>query len=187
MDSFYNEQELKEIGFKALGKNVLVSKKASIYSPDKITLGNNVRIDDFCILSGVISVGDYVHISAHTCVFAGEAGVEIGNFSGLSSRCAVYAISDDYSGSYLANAMVPDEFRNIVSRKVVIGNCVVIGTGTTILPGVKIADGAAVGCMSLINKTIDIDGIYCGIPVKRIKDRRQDYKKQAELIKNGNK
>lgn len=187
MNSFYSEQELEELGLKAFGKNVLISTKASIYCPNKIVLGSNVRVDDFCILSGSIVIGDYVHISAYSCIFAGDVGVEIDDFSGISSRCAIYAISDDYSGNYLANAMVPNKFRNVISSKVVIGKCVVIGTGSTVLPGVKIADGVAVGCMSLINKTIDSDGIYCGIPAKRIKDRHGDYKKQAALIKHENK
>lgn len=54
--SFYTHDELAEIGFKSCGKNVLISRKASIYSPAKIEIGDNVRIDDFCILSGVIFI-----------------------------------------------------------------------------------------------------------------------------------
>ena len=45
--SFYSESELKRLGFKSVGKNVLLSRKSSIYLPEKITIGNNVRIDDF--------------------------------------------------------------------------------------------------------------------------------------------
>ena len=62
MNSFYSDEELKKIRFKSLGENVLISKKASIYSPEKIIIGNNVRIDDFCILSGNIQIGNHVHI-----------------------------------------------------------------------------------------------------------------------------
>ena len=51
MNSFYSKEELKEIGFKKYGENVLISRKTSIYNPEKIIIGNNVRIDDFCILS----------------------------------------------------------------------------------------------------------------------------------------
>lgn len=48
---FYSREQLEKIGFKSLGKNVLISDKSSIYSPENISIGNNVRIDDFCILS----------------------------------------------------------------------------------------------------------------------------------------
>ena len=64
MTSFYSEEELKSLGLKHYGKNVLISRKCSIYSAESISIGNHVRIDDFCILSGEITIGDYCHISA---------------------------------------------------------------------------------------------------------------------------
>ena len=71
MNSFYCAEELSEMGFKRVGENVLLSRKASIYSPTKISIGSNVRIDDFCILSGNITIGSNVHISAYTALFGG--------------------------------------------------------------------------------------------------------------------
>ena len=55
--SYYSEEQLKTMGFKALGKNVKISDKASIYYPEKIEVGDNSRIDDFCVISGKIIVG----------------------------------------------------------------------------------------------------------------------------------
>jgi len=46
--SFYSQSELKSLGLKAYGRNVLISKKASFYNPSQISLGHHVRIDDFC-------------------------------------------------------------------------------------------------------------------------------------------
>ncbi|MDR2409353.1 MAG: acyltransferase, partial [Bacteroidales bacterium] len=54
MNSFFSKEELKDIGFKSVGDNVLISRKASFYSVSNISIGSNVRIDDFCILSGNI-------------------------------------------------------------------------------------------------------------------------------------
>lgn len=45
--SFLSENELKAIGFKCYGSNVLISRKASIYGAANISIGDNVRIDDF--------------------------------------------------------------------------------------------------------------------------------------------
>ena len=42
--------QLEDIGFKSVGKNVLISDKASIYGAGNISIGNNVRIDDFVVL-----------------------------------------------------------------------------------------------------------------------------------------
>ena len=175
MSSFYSNEELARLGLKAYGKDVFISRKASLYNPSCIIIGNHVRVDDFCILSGKIRIGDYVHISAYSAIFAGDAGVEIGSFSGLSSRCAVYAISDDYSGEFMSNAMAPDKYRNVQSEKVTIGDHVIIGTGSTVLPGVRITDGVAVGCMSLVKESLEVKGIYCGIPVRKIKGRKDRF------------
>ena len=73
--SFYSEEEIQEIGFKSVGKDVLISRHISFYSPEKISIGSHVRIDDFCILSGNITIGNYVHIAAGCYLFAGEYGI----------------------------------------------------------------------------------------------------------------
>ena len=45
MSSFYSQDELNKIGFKSVGKNVLISKKCSIYSTEHIEIKSNIRID----------------------------------------------------------------------------------------------------------------------------------------------
>lgn len=171
MNSFYSIDELKEIGFKEIGDNVLISRKSSIYGAKNISIGNNVRIDDFSILSGNISIGNYVHIAAGVMIFAGEEGVVLEDFVGVSSRTAIYAVTDDYSGDALTNPMVPDEYRNIIGGKVILKKHALIGTGCTILPNVTVGEGASVGSMSLINKNIEDFTINVGIPAKFIKKR----------------
>lgn len=177
-ESFYLDKELIELGLKDYGKNVLISKKVSIYAPENISIGNNVRIDDFCVLSGNITIGDYVHIAVYTALFGGQAGIEIKDFSTLSSRCAVYAKSDDYSGDFLTNPMITGEYCGVVEKNVTLGRHVIVGSGSTLLPGVEIGDGCAVGAMSLVNKPLEKWGIYAGIPCKYVKPRN---KKLLEL------
>lgn len=174
MSSFYDEEELKQLGFKRVGENVKISRKASIYGAGNISIGNNVRIDDFCILSGCIEIGNFVHIAAYTSLFAGTVGIIMKDFSCLSSRCAVYAISDDYLGNSLTNPMVPDQYRNVQEAQVILEKHVLVGTGSTILPGVILGEGTSVGAMSLINKSLDAWGIYVGIPCKKIRDRAKN-------------
>lgn len=186
MNSFYEREELEAMGFAALGDNVLVSRKSSIYGAANISIGNNVRIDDFSILSGKITIGNYVHIAAYVCLFAGSAGIEMDDFSGISSHCAVYAQSDDYKGNALTNPMVPDEFRAVYGTTVHIGRHVVIGTGSTILPGVTLGDGSSFGAMTLINKNADPFAIYTGIPMQKRGERsKRILELEAELINQG--
>lgn len=172
--SFYSKEEIKNLGFKSCGEHVLISRKASIYGASDISIGANVRIDDFCILSGNIALGSYIHLGAYSALFGGTKGILMMDFSGLSSRCAVYAETDDYLGDYLTNPTVPDEFRNVTGGKVTLHKHVIIGSGTCILPDVEIAEGVSVGSMSLVNKSLDEWGIYVGCPCRRIKERNRN-------------
>ena len=174
MNSFYSEEELKMLGLGSYGENVLISRNAKFYGASKIHIGSNVRIDDFCILSGRITIGNYVHVSAGAFIYAGDAGVTMNDFSCISSRTVVSAVSDDYSGEYMTNPMVPEEFTNVDSRPVYIGKHTLVGSGCTILPGVVVGDGASVGAMSLINKDIEEYTINAGIPCRKIKDRSKN-------------
>ncbi len=171
MNSFYSGEELEQIGFRSLGNDVRLSRKASIYDAENIEIGNHVRIDDFCILSGRIRLGDHIHISAYSALFAGDYGIMMEDFTTLSSRCAIYALTDDYSGEYMTNPTVPEECRHVTGGQVVIKRHVIIGTGSTILPNLTIGEGTAVGSMSLVRESLDPWGIYVGIPCQRVKER----------------
>ena len=173
MSSFYSEEELKRLGFKSIGTNVLISKNACFYGIEKMAIGSNVRIDDFCLCSGNVEIGNYVHIAAGTMLFGGDEGIILSDFSGLSSRCVVYASSDDYSGNSLTNPTVPNEYRNVTGGKVTLGKHSIVGSGCTILPNVTIGEGTSIGSMSLVNKNLDEWSIYVGIPCKKIKNREK--------------
>lgn len=171
MNSFYSTEELNALGLYSYGKKVLISRKASIYGSENIQIGDNVRIDDFCVLSGNISIGNNVHIAAYSALYGGVSGIQIEDFANISSRVCIYAVSDDYSGLSMTNPTIPDKYKNIINKRVFIGKHVIIGTGSTILPGVYLAEGTAVGAMSLCNKTTIPWKIYAGIPAKIIKER----------------
>lgn len=171
MNSFYSQEELHSIGFKRVGHNVLISRNATFYGTANIIIGSHVRIDDYCVISGHITLGDYIHISAFCGMFGGEAGIVLGDFSGLSSRVSVYAASDDYSGEVLTNPTVPMKYRRVIEGPVKLDRHAIVGAGSIVLPNVHIAEGCSVGAMSLISKSTEPWGIYVGIPAKRLKDR----------------
>lgn len=173
LSSFYSEEELKEIGLKKFGKNVLISRKASIYSPGEIEIADNVRIDDFCVLSGKMSIGSNIHISVYTGLFGGKSGICLSDFTTISSKCMLYADSDDYSGEYMTNPMLPDKYTNVTGGRICMKEYSILGTGCTVLPGVTIGEGVAVGAMSLVIKDLEEWGIYVGIPCKFLKARKK--------------
>jgi galactoside O-acetyltransferase len=182
--AFLSKAELEQLGFGKLGRNVCVSRKASIYRPDKITLGNNVRIDDFCVLSagdGGIEIGDYIHIGVYSCLI-GKGKIVLSDFCNISSKVSVYSSNDDYSGAYMTNPMVPEKFTAVIHATVHIGRHVIIGSGSVVLPGAFISDGSAIGALSLVQGVVPPAAIYAGIPAKFIKERKADiFKWEYEL------
>lgn len=172
--AFYSSQELERFGFKFLGKNVLISDKASLYNHDQIALGDHSRIDDFCIISGKVSLGRNVHIAAFCNLAGGEKGIIIEDFSGLAYGCQVFSQSDDYSGKTLTNPTVPDCFKKETKATIYIKRHCIIGTSSIIFPGVTLAEGTAVGAMTMVTKNTKPWSIYFGIPAKKIKDRQRN-------------
>jgi len=174
--AWLTNEQVTEMGFASVGKNVLLSDKASYYNCKNIRLGSNVRIDDFCVLSagvGGIDIGNYIHIAVFSSLI-GAGNIALADFSNVSSRVAIYSSNDDYSGAAMTNPTIPTEFTNVHHADVKIGRHVIIGAGSIILPGVTLEEGVAVGALSLVKKDCQAFGIYMGTPAKRIAERKRD-------------
>lgn len=108
-----------------------------------VFIGANVSIDSGN--ADLIEIGDHVHIAGHSILLCHKKD--------LSS----YFVGDDY-------AQLPYKKQKIVLKK----GCA-IGTGTLILPGVTVGEGAIVGAFSLVSKNIPDWTIAVGRPAKVVK------------------
>ena len=183
---YYTEADLKDFGFKSLGKNVRISSDARIYGQQNIEIGNNVRIDDFAILaavSGSIKLGNYVFI-ARNCHLSGTLGIEMHDFSSMAANTVVYSASDDYHGNYLTAQAVPQKYTATVGGPVVIGKHVIIGCASTIIGPSKIGEGCSIGAMTFVHRNLRSWGMYFGIPAQRFRERSQGLlEKEEQLIR----
>jgi len=172
--AFLSQEVLLSMGFKQLGQGVKISDKAAIYNPEQIEIGDNSRIDDFCVISGRVTLGRNVHIAVFCNVAGGEMGVTLDDFCGLAYGCHVFSQSDDYSGKTLTNPTIPSKYKNEFKAHVHLKRHVIVGTCSVILPGVTVEEGCSVGAMSMITKTTQPWSIYFGAPAKRLKARKQN-------------
>ena len=171
---FLNQKQLEEMKFKSLGDNVRISDKASIYNAEEMEIGDQSRIDDFCVISGKVTIGRNVHIAIFCNVAGGEKGIFLDDFSGLAYGCHVITQSDDYSGKSLTNPTVPDEYKREQKAAVIISRHSIVGTGSLVLPGVVLGEGTSVGALSMITKSTEAWSVYFGAPAKRIKARSKE-------------
>ncbi len=180
----YSQKELNSLGLKDLGENVLISKDAKIYSPHKTIIGDNVRIDDFCILSGEVIIGNNVHLAPGVQLAAGAGKITLKDFVGVAFNTVITASNDDYSGKSLTGPTVSGKFKSTKTiGEVIIGKHVIIGTSCVVLPNVNIGEGSSVGALSLVSKNLDSWGVYIGVPAKRLKGRSKDLLRLEEEYK----
>lgn len=185
--AYLSEDALRGMGFAELGRNVKISDKAAIYGADQMRIGDNSRIDDFCVVSGNVQMQRNSHLSPFCLVNGGTAGVSIGEFTGLSYGVKVFAHSDDYSGEALIGPTVPREYTKVYAAFTDIGRHVVIGAGSIVSAGASIGDGCAIGAATLVLKPLPAWGVYIGIPARKLHDRKRDLLKLEEkyLLQEG--
>jgi dTDP-4-amino-4,6-dideoxy-D-glucose acyltransferase len=175
--SYYSDDELLTMGFRSLGKDVRLSRKSSVYGAKNISIGNHVRIDDFCVLSagkGGITLGNYIHIGVCSSIIGGGS-VIFEDFVNISSRVSIYSSNDDYSGVAMTNPMVPAQYANIQLADVRICKHTIVGSGAVILLGTTIGEGCSIGALSMVNQDCKPFGIYAGVPVRRINERKKNF------------
>lgn len=172
---FYGSDDLRQMGFGKVGAHVQVARSCTIVGLSNIVLGDHVRIDAMCsiIATGPVTFEGRNHIGAF-CHLVGRGGLELGKYAGLSQRVSIYTASDDYGGGFLTNPTVPEKYTSCTVAPVRLGRHVIIGSGTVVLPGTDIGEGASVGALSLVTKSLDPWHVYSGIPARRLKARSRD-------------
>jgi acetyltransferase-like isoleucine patch superfamily enzyme len=172
---FLGREEIEDLGIKCAGDDVRIHKSVVIVAPERLLLGNHVRVDPFCLLSatGGISLGNYIHVGSH-CTLIGGGGITLEDFAGVSHGARLFSASDDFSGLFLTGPTVPENLRNLRSAPIQLRKYAVIGSGSVVLPGVTMGEGAILGAMSLLSRDLPDWQIWSGTPAQYLRDRKKD-------------
>ena len=106
-----------------------------------------------------IKIGKNVFINS-CCRFQDQGGITIGNNVLIGHNTTIATLNHDFN---------PLKRGNLTPQQVIIGDNVWIGADCTILPGVKIEDGAIIGAGSVVTKNVTKNCIFAGNPAKMIK------------------
>ena len=172
---YYGSEELRSFGFRSIGDNVSIAANCTIIGPENIEIGDHCRIDGFCTIvagTGWLKLGNYVHIHTN-CVLGCRGGIEMGDFSSLSHSVRIMTASDDFSGDWMIAGVVPFEFTRPTVAPVIIGRHAGIGMGSSILPGVRVGEGAVAFLHTTVRKDLDPWTSYHGNPARRVCARRR--------------
>lgn len=185
MNTCYSLKYLTKIGVTLLGKNINISKYARIYNPKKLTIHNNVRIDDFTILSGngAISIGNYVHISSGVLMLSGTK-IICSNYSNIASGVKLFGKTDDFSGNFMTGPCYPSAYTNVKAGDIILEPHVILGASSIVLPKITLKEGSAIASLSLVNKDTESWKLYGGVPIKLLRERAKKCLVYQNILEN---
>lgn len=185
--SYLSSEELSKLPL-SIGKNVKISHLAvfnNIHLDSYIA--DNVRIDDFVIMSGKLEIGKYVHLAPLALLDGGDKGIVVSDFSSISYKSSIITRSDDFTGLAMSNPTVPAQFTMVKNAKVFLGRHVKIGMHSVILPDSNLRDGSSLALQSVFQGESEEFTLYRGNPARPIcKISKRVLKLEKELRKSEN-
>jgi maltose O-acetyltransferase len=139
--------------------------KAESLRKQFLSCGENVSIQWPVVINGAdhLNVGKDVSINAFVHIWA-QGGVTIGDSTLIGSHVAITSLAHAKDASRFADSLV--------SKPIVIGANVWIGTHAAVLPGVSIGDGAIIGAGAVVNRDVAPGDVVAGVPAKSIRATR---------------
>lgn len=171
---YYISQELRNMGFARVGEGVSIARNCTIVGLEHIAIGDDVRIDGYTTIVGVMGgglcIGSNVHICSG-CVLGARGKIELGDYSSLSHGVKLLSAVDDFGGDWMTNSTLPEWALHVQAAPIRIGRHVPIGSGSLILPGVVIGEGAAIAAMSVVSHSLPEWTICGGNPAAPLRHR----------------
>lgn len=180
--------------FKQTGKGLIIGRNVVIRHPQNINLGDFITIDDNCVLDGRggegIILEDNVLLNRNCMLLAKTGTIRLGARTSIGANSVIVSMSGVFFGEavltagncyFSAGAYNFDDLKTPVMDQIAfskgpieIGKHSWFGTGTVILDGVKIGEGAVIGSCAMVNKDIPAFAIAVGIPAKVQKYRGEN-------------
>ena len=173
----------------ACGRNVIFGQNVVLRHPGKIRIGDNVVIDDNCLLDAKgesnrgIAIGSGVFIGRNTILSCKNGDIEIEDGANIGFNCELFSASGVSVGQdtliaaycYLiggdhdaSDPSAPVLEQGRTSKGVAVGAGAWLGAGAKILDGVTIGDGAVVGAGAVVREAVPARSIAVGVPARVI-------------------
>jgi len=171
----------------ACGRNVVFGQNVVLRHPHKIRIGDNVVIDDNCLLdakgssnagirigsgvfigrnsilsckNGDIDIADHANIGFNCEIFSASR-VSVGARSLIAAYCYIIGGDHDFSD---ASTPVLDQSRK--SAGIAIGTGAWLGAGAKILDGITVGDNAIIGAGAVVRDSVPEKATAVGIPAR---------------------
>lgn len=176
-----------------VGRNVVFGANVTIRHPHKITIGDNVVIDDQCCLDAKgtdnrgIVIGNGVFVGRNTILSCKNGDIVLGDRANLGFNCEIFSASTVQVGSDVLMAAytylvggdhlydrvdIPVLQQGRTARGIDVGSGVWLGTHVVVTDGSTVGRDAIIGAGAVVVGQIPEFAIAVGTPAKVVRDRR---------------
>jgi acetyltransferase-like isoleucine patch superfamily enzyme len=174
------------------GRNVVFGQNVVLRHAHKIHIGNNVAIDDNCLLDAKgernrgITIGDGVFVGRNTILSCKNGDIELGAGANIGFNCEIFSASRVAVGanvlvaaySYViggdhdfSDPSMPVLDQGRTSTGVTIGDGAWMGAGVKILDGVQVGAHAVVGAGAVVRNDVPPYAVAVGMPARVVSTR----------------
>lgn len=179
--------------FKKVGKRVNFGKSVTLRHPYKISIEDDVAIDDYCVLDAKGLENDGIYISKNVFIGRGsilsckngdiilEKNVNIGFNSEIFSGSKVVVGENTLIAAYVyiiggghdySRVDIPITEQEKISHGIKIERNCWIGAGVKVFDNVTIGEDTIIGAGAVVSKDIPAFSIAAGIPARVVKSRK---------------
>ena len=180
---------------KRCGKNVIFGNNVVLRHPHKISIGDNVVIDDSCVIDAKgetnkgILIDNNVFIGRNSIVYCQNGDISIGQNTNIGSNCQVFSakvveirenvLIGAYSyliggGHRFDEVDIPMIQQGRIARGIFLEENVWVGAAVKILDDVRVGKASILGTGTVVTHDVPSYAIVGGVPAKVIRDRRID-------------
>jgi acetyltransferase-like isoleucine patch superfamily enzyme len=174
------------------GRNVVFGQNVVLRHPHKIHVGDDVVIDDNCLIDAKgesntgVRIGSGVFIGRNSILSCKNGDIELANGANVGFNCEIFSASRVRIGANVLMAAYSyviggdhdfsDPSRPVLEQTrrsvgVSIGDGAWIGAGAKILDGVTIGEGAIIGAAAVVREDVGPRAVAVGIPARIVSTR----------------
>jgi acetyltransferase-like isoleucine patch superfamily enzyme len=174
------------------GRNVVFGQNVVLRHPHKIHVGDDVVIDDNCLIDAKgesntgIRIGSGVFVGRNSILSCKNGDIELANGANVGFNCEIFSASRVRIGANVLMAAYSyviggdhdfsDASRPVLEQSrrsagVSIGDGAWIGAGAKILDGVTVGEGAIIGAGAVVREDVAARAVAVGIPARVVSTR----------------
>jgi len=176
------------------GRNVVFGQNVVLRHPHKIHIGDNVVIDDNCLVDAKgtanrgIHIGNGVFVGRNTILSCKDGDIDIAEGANIGFNCELFSASRVVVGrnvliaayAYLiggdhdfSEPGTPVLNQSRTSKGVSIGDGAWLGAGAKVLDGVTVGAHAIIGAGAVVRADVEANAVAVGVPARVVSSRAE--------------